>query len=187
VKHGRDYTTGMMKFEKNNGTLALMFVAFSALTLSPKGRSHTTSPDSFLQFTAISRQIFLIDLTEVKVLSTEVDHGVEFVEKSIRSNVVEVIRGKVDGLSFAVSDKSYRVTDEAVARAHYDGDAFQVLNTPNIYSAAYCKAEHRYLVISLPDLDVFLEVAKDNEEWRKKIYDLDESLAAPVKAECVKP
>lgn len=128
-------------------------------------------PDERIQLSAISDRILWVEITKVTIGEEEVADGIGYRKATVEGKIIETVRG-------VAKDKDFR--DQGILIRVIDGKAYEKvqggLGLDVIHAAASqrtgiedCKVGGRYLVISSRLGDFYVEVSKNDEDWRPKI------------------
>lgn len=136
----------------------------------------TVAPECRINMSAFSDKILLVDVTKVSLTEERVENGIGNRDVTVEGTVVEVIRGEQRNGKFHSSGQLTRVADASAAEVKYGAQRLELLSFAQFDQSgrSECKEGKRY-VVSYPGSDCrfqgefFAEVAKDNDDWRKKI------------------
>ncbi len=130
--------------------------------------------DDYINCTAFSQRIVLIDVKDIKIRTTKTDGGLESREVTVVSKRVETLRGKDSGSEFIHTSEEIRITDRAEAELTQPAGVVDILRRDFPHRPSSCQVGHRYLVIFLSDMTFFIEVPKDIEKWRERVLEFRE-------------
>ena len=116
-------------------------------------------------------------MTKVTYTDERIGDGIGYREITVEGTVVEVIRGETKDLKFSVSKSLVRIVDHNAADAKFGEATANLITTAQRQSGGIedCTAGRRYVAIypsaesGHKDEWFFAEVAKDQQDWRKRI------------------
>lgn len=148
----------------------------------------SVTPEYRINMSAFSDKILLVDVTKVSLTEEKVENGIGSRDVTVEGSLVEVIRGEQQKGKFHSCGQLTRVVDATAAEVKYGAQTLELLSFAQIDQSgrSECKEGKRY-VVSYAGSDsrfqgeFFTEVAKDNEDWRKKILPRKHSEEEPPK------
>lgn len=136
----------------------------------------TVTPECRINMSAFSDRILLVDITKVSFTDERVENGIGGREVTVEGAVVEVLRGEQQNMKFQSSGQLTRVVDDKTAKTKFGAETVELFSLAQYDQSgrSECKEGKRY-VVCYPGSDsrfqgaFFAEVAKGNDDWRKKI------------------
>ncbi len=134
-------------------------------------------PDARIKTSAWCDKILLVEISKVIFTKERIADGLAAREITVEGKVLEVVRGEQKTQTFRFSKNLLRVVDAKVVDARFGAGSAEVYHAAGIdqTGVADCKEGRRYVVNRtgsdnpFPDHVFFVEVAKDNDDWRKEI------------------
>ena len=136
----------------------------------------TVAPECRINMSAFSDRILLVDVSKVSMTDETISDGLGHREINVEGTIIEVIRGEQSNEKFHGSKSLLRVVDAKAVEASRGVGSLEVFYAvqDDQSGISECKEDKRY-VVCYPGSDsrfqdvFYAEVAKDNDDWRKKI------------------
>ena len=129
------------------------------------------APEDYIEvFSPECERIVLIDVKEVKVKTLKIEKGIETREVTVEAIRIETLRGNDKEHEFKDTGTDRIISDLAEAKKAYSPATGIVAGLANqVHRTSQCKPGHRYLALFFGMSKFFVEVPKDNEDWRKQV------------------
>ena len=130
-----------------------------------------------MKVTGFCRNLVVIEITDMKTMSSRTNEGIESRKVLVTADVIEVVRGNHEGAEFRFFTDKFRIVDEAEAAKSLQPKDLSLIRDGVPYQGSSCQVGRQYLAI-LPDIremqviDFYLEIPKDSEKWRDRIRPL---------------
>ncbi len=150
--------------------------AIALLAFSTSMARTDVAPEEYINLTAISKRILLIDVTAKTLGKPSVKAGIEERDVTVEGTTIETLRGESPGPKFTHKGSAVRLVDTEQVRKTSGDEVVEILRRKNPHRSSLCVVGRRYLVIYFPEQKpkqepIFYEVSKTDEKWRQQVVE----------------